>query len=134
MTIWNILRPFDIIYSLLVQFVAIWYIFRFWYFWTKNNLATLVQTRGSSGDQTSRPSAKSMFISKPCSFPAKNITQTNKHRKVGAAEKKYFSADGSGSLGSLPTISRNVDFLSLGLNLTFFRKKIRRHERNELSK
>jgi hypothetical protein len=42
MTVWNIFRQFDIIYSLLVQFVVIWYIFPFWYVWTKKNLATLL--------------------------------------------------------------------------------------------
>jgi hypothetical protein len=36
MTIWNILRPFGIIYGLLVQFVVIWYV------WTEKNLATLL--------------------------------------------------------------------------------------------
>jgi hypothetical protein len=42
MAILSIQRPFGIIYSLLVQFVVIWYIFTFWYVWTKKNLATLV--------------------------------------------------------------------------------------------
>jgi hypothetical protein len=30
MTIWNNLRPFDIIYGGLVKFVVIWYIFPIW--------------------------------------------------------------------------------------------------------
>jgi hypothetical protein len=44
MTIWNIFRSFGIIYDLLVKFVVIWYIFTFWYVWTKKNLTTLIQT------------------------------------------------------------------------------------------
>jgi hypothetical protein len=43
MTISNILRPFGIIYGLLVQFVVIWYIFTFWHVWTEKNLATLLR-------------------------------------------------------------------------------------------
>jgi hypothetical protein len=42
LTIWNILRPFGILYGNLVQFVVIWYMFQCWYVWTKKNLATLL--------------------------------------------------------------------------------------------
>jgi hypothetical protein len=41
MAIWNILRTFDIIYSLLSRFVVIWYIFPVLVSRTKKNLATL---------------------------------------------------------------------------------------------
>jgi hypothetical protein len=51
---WNgkcyVLRSFGIFFGHLVYFVAVWYILRsfgnffpFWYVWTKNNLATLVE-------------------------------------------------------------------------------------------
>jgi hypothetical protein len=50
MTIGNILwslgiflRPFGIVYVNLLQFLVIWYIFPFWYVWTKKNLATLLE-------------------------------------------------------------------------------------------
>jgi hypothetical protein len=47
MSIWYILLPFGIFYCHLVYFIAIWYIFWFWYifpllvFCSKKNLATL---------------------------------------------------------------------------------------------
>jgi hypothetical protein len=41
MTIWNIVRPFGIIYGLLVQFVVIWHFLQFGMFGPKKNLATL---------------------------------------------------------------------------------------------
>jgi hypothetical protein len=33
---------YNVVYSRLVYFVVIWYIFPFWYVWTKKNLATLL--------------------------------------------------------------------------------------------
>jgi hypothetical protein len=42
----NILRPFGVIYGLLVYIVCgpLLYFFTFWYVWTKKNLATLLIT------------------------------------------------------------------------------------------
>jgi hypothetical protein len=42
MIIWNMSWPFGIMYGSLVKFVVIWYIFPFWYVWTKKNLATML--------------------------------------------------------------------------------------------
>jgi hypothetical protein len=43
----NIVRPFGIIYGLLVQFLVFRYIFTCWYVCTKKNLATLLVVRFS---------------------------------------------------------------------------------------
>jgi hypothetical protein len=50
MTIWNIFRPFGIIYGLLAYVVCghLVYFFTFWYVWTKKNLATLAERSAPS--------------------------------------------------------------------------------------
>jgi hypothetical protein len=79
MTILNILWPFDIIYSLLVQFVVIWYIFLFWYVWTKKNLATL--DVGSASFMYT--GAQDMHITTTVSYNASAVKTYNKTRLKG---------------------------------------------------
>jgi hypothetical protein len=79
MTIWNILRPFGIIYGLLVNLVVIWYFWSFWNVWTKKNLATLAITH--------------LFVSKNFAlclsfFPAQKNSSGKVARKISCCGKK----------------------------------------------
>jgi hypothetical protein len=70
-------------YGLFVQFVVIWYIFPFWYVWTKKNLATLLHT-SHSGLQSEN---NCFYIPRNAHFEKK---QMSRHSNVG---KIYFQAN-----------------------------------------